>query len=63
MKIVPTIDELNSFAKENRWLLLGTHVTDKKETVYHWLTTSGNQVIITYYQENGETVHIKVDNT
>ena len=63
MKITPTIEEIKSFARESKWLFLGSQVTDNNETVYRWLTPSGNQVTLTYHQEKDEILHIKIDNT
>ena len=63
MKIVPTVNDITSFAAANKWLFLGSQTTDKDETVYRWLTPSGNQVTLTYHQVQGEILQLKIDNT
>ncbi len=63
MKVVPTIEEIKAYARDNKWLFLGSQETDRNETVFHWLTPTGNQVTVTYHQEKGETVHTKIENT
>lgn len=63
MKVVPSIEEIKTYARENKWLFLSSQETERNETVYRWLTPTGNQVNLTYHQETGETTHIKIENT
>jgi hypothetical protein len=43
MKLVPTIEEIKAYARENKWLFLSSQETEKNETVDHWLTPTGRQ--------------------